>query len=62
MVAANRNTITLKGSTKTITDFFGYAVNRFAAVQQYAACSMAHSMRRIHCCCASAATPGAHDL
>ena len=33
MVAANRNTITLKGSTKTITEFFGYAVNRSAALQ-----------------------------
>ncbi len=28
MGAANRNTITLKGSTKTVTEFFGYAVNR----------------------------------
>lgn len=28
MGAPNRNTITLKGSTKTVTEFFGYAVNR----------------------------------
>lgn len=27
MGAPNRNTITLKGSTKTVTEFFGYAVN-----------------------------------
>ena len=28
MSQATQNTITLRGSTQTVTEFFGYAVNR----------------------------------
>ena len=30
MAQATKNTITLKGSTKIVTEFFAYAVNRYA--------------------------------
>ena len=41
MVAPNRNTITLKGSAKTVTEFFGYAVNRCNWISEAERISMA---------------------
>lgn len=32
---ATRNTITLKGSTKVVSEFFAYAVNRYAIGNAY---------------------------